>query len=48
MKTNEVGRACGTCGRYGRCIQGLVGKLEGKRPLVRPRDILEDDIKMDL
>ena len=26
----------------------LVGKLEGKRPLGRPRHIWEDNIKMDL
>ena len=26
----------------------LVGKPEGKRPLVRPRRSWEDDIKMDL
>jgi hypothetical protein len=26
----------------------LVGKLEGKRPLGRPRRRLEDNIKMDL
>jgi hypothetical protein len=26
----------------------LVGKSEGKRPLVRPRHKLEDNIKMDL
>jgi hypothetical protein len=30
------------------CIQSLVGKLEGKRPLGRPRLRWEDDIKMDL
>ena len=28
--------------------RGLVGKLEGKRPLRRPRHRWEDDIKMDL
>jgi hypothetical protein len=31
-----------------RCIQGLVGKPEGKRPLGRPRHRWEDNIKMDL
>jgi hypothetical protein len=25
-----------------RCVKGLVGKLEGKRPLGRPRHRLED------
>jgi hypothetical protein len=31
-----------------RCIQGLVGKRERKRPLERPRCKWEDHIKMDL
>jgi hypothetical protein len=31
-----------------RRIQGLMGKLEGKRPLGRPRRRWEDNIKMDL
>jgi hypothetical protein len=31
-----------------RCIQGLVGKPEGKRPLGRPRYRLEDNIKMNV
>ena len=30
------------------CIQGLVGKPEGKRPLGRPRRRRDDNIKMDL
>ena len=29
-------------------IQGLLGKLEGKRPLGRPRRRWEDNIKMDV
>ena len=33
----------------GRCVHRvLVGKLEGKRPLGRPRRRWEDNIKMDL
>jgi hypothetical protein len=28
--------------------RGLMGKLEGKRPLKRPRRIWEDYIKMDI
>ena len=39
------------CGAYGggeRLHRVLVGKLEGKRPLGRPRCRWEDDIKMDL
>jgi hypothetical protein len=31
-----------------RCIRGLVGKREGKRPLGRPRRRWEDNIKMNL
>jgi hypothetical protein len=30
IQDDDVGRACGTCG-------GLVGKTEGKRPLLKPR-----------
>ena len=39
----------GACSTYqGRCAyRVLVGKLEGKRPLVRPRRRWEDTIKMD-
>jgi hypothetical protein len=32
----------------GVCIQGFVGKPEGKRPFGRPRRRWEDNIKMDL
>jgi len=41
----------GACSAYGGekwSIQVLVGKPEGKRPLVRPRHRWEDNIKMDL
>jgi hypothetical protein len=31
-----------------RCVQGLVGKPEEKRPLGRPKHRWEDNIKMDL
>jgi hypothetical protein len=37
-----------TCGEEERCIQVLLGKSEGKRPLGRPRRRWEDNIKMDL
>jgi hypothetical protein len=43
-----VGRACGTYGTGEKIVQSLVGKLEGKRPLRRPRDRWEDGIRMDL
>jgi hypothetical protein len=43
-----MGRTCGTYGGEERCIQDLVGKPEGRRPLGRPRRRWEDNIKMDL
>ena len=43
-----MGWACSAYGGEERCIQGLVGKPEGKRPLGRPRRRWEDNIKMDL
>ena len=42
---------CGTRGMYvgqERCVQGLVGKPEGNRPLGRSRRRWEDNNKMDL
>jgi hypothetical protein len=48
MKDNEVGRACGTQRRREKKYRALVGNLEGKRPLVRPRRRWEDGIRMDL
>jgi len=42
-------RWAGRVARMGeRCVQGLVGKPEGKRPPGRPRRIWENNIKMDL
>jgi len=41
----------GTCSAYGgeeSVYRAVVGKLEGKRPLGRPRRRWEDDIKLDL
>ena len=43
-----MGGACGAYWGGERCAQVLVGKPEGKRPLVRPRRRWEDSIKMDL
>ena len=48
IEKNEMGGACGTYGRGEKCAQGFGGKLEGKRPLGRPRRRWEDNIKMDL
>jgi hypothetical protein len=43
-----VGGTCGTHGGGERCLQGLSGRSEGKRPLGRPRRRWGDNIKMDL
>jgi hypothetical protein len=43
-----VGWTCDTDGGGERCLQGLVGRPEDKRPVVRPRRRWEDNIKMDL
>jgi hypothetical protein len=43
-----VGGTCGTHGGGERCYRVLVGSLEGKRPLGRPRRRWEDNIKMDV
>ena len=43
-----MGGACNAYGGVEMCIQGLVGKPEGKRPLGRHRRRWEDNIKMDL
>jgi hypothetical protein len=43
-----MGGACGTYAGEERRVQGLVGKLKGKRPLGRAKPRWEDNIKMDL
>ena len=43
-----MGGSRGTYGRQERCIQGLVVRLEKRRPLRRPRGKREDNIKMRL
>jgi hypothetical protein len=43
-----MGRACGTRGRGEKIVQGFGVKLEGKRPLRRPRHRWEDGIRIDL
>jgi hypothetical protein len=48
IENNEMGRTCSAYGGEERCIQGLVRKPEGKRPLGRPRSRWQDNIKMDL
>jgi hypothetical protein len=48
IKKNEMGRACGACGRGRGVHRVLVGKPEGKRTLGRPRRRWEDNISKDL
>jgi hypothetical protein len=43
-----VGGTCGTHEREEKVYKVLVGKTEGKRPLVRPRSRRENGIRMDL
>jgi hypothetical protein len=43
-----MGGACSTYGGEERCIQDLVGRPGGRRPLGRPRRRWEDNIKMYL
>jgi hypothetical protein len=45
---DEMGRACDMYVGEEECIQGLMGKPEGKNSLGRPSQRLDDDIKMDL
>jgi hypothetical protein len=47
VKENEMGGACGTYGREERCIECFVRRLEGTNWLVKPRNRLEYNIKMD-
>jgi hypothetical protein len=43
-----MGRACSTKGEKRNAYRILVGKLEGKRPLGRPKRRWVDNIKIDL
>jgi len=48
VEKNEMGRACGAYGLGEGAYRVLVGKLEGKKPLGRPRRRWVDNIRMDL
>ena len=48
LNQTEMGRTCSTYRAIQRCIQSLVGKAEGKRPLGGSRRTWEDNIKIDL
>jgi hypothetical protein len=43
-----MGRACSTYGREEECIQGLVRRPKGERPLEKPRRRRKNNINMDL
>jgi hypothetical protein len=47
IKMNEIGEGSSTYEGYKRCIQGFVGKPEGKRPFGRPARRWEDNIIVD-
>jgi hypothetical protein len=46
-KEDEMGAACNTHGEMRNVYRSLVAKLEGKRPLERPRRFWGNNIKMD-
>jgi hypothetical protein len=47
IKNNEMGEACGTCGRNRGSYRVLVGRLDVRRLLGGPRHRWKDNIKMD-
>ena len=47
IEKNEMGLSCSRYGEEKRCIQGLVGKPEGKIPLGKPRRRWEVNIRID-
>jgi hypothetical protein len=47
IKKNEMGGGSSTDEGDKRCIQGLVGKPEGKRPFGRPAHRWEDNIRVN-
>jgi hypothetical protein len=48
IKEEEMGESCGTQGGEQKCRQVLAKKLEGRKPLGRPRCRWEDSIMKDL
>jgi len=48
IEKNEMGGACSTYGVRRDVYRILLGKLEGKKPLVRPRRRWEDNTEIDL
>jgi hypothetical protein len=43
-----MGRECSMHGRDEKCIHNFGQKVEGKRPVRRPRCILKDNFRLDL
>jgi hypothetical protein len=48
VREDEMGGTCSTHGEKRNSYRILFGKLEGKRPLGRPRRRWEDNTRMDL
>jgi len=48
IKKNEMGETYGTYGDRRSAYKVLVGRLEGERPLGRPRSIWKDNIVLNL
>jgi hypothetical protein len=48
VKKDEMGGACSTNGGEDECIEDMVGKPEGNKPLGRSRPRWVDNIKVDL
>jgi len=48
IKEDEMGGSYGTYGGLGKCIQDMVGELQGKRPLGRTGCRWEDNIETNL
>jgi hypothetical protein len=48
VEEDEMGGACSANGEKGEMCRLLVGKLEGKRPLGRPRRRWARNVKVDL
>ena len=48
LEKNEMGTACSTYGERRGVYRVVVGRPERQRPLGRPRNRWEDNIKMDL
>jgi hypothetical protein len=46
IKKNDFGGTCGTYGEEERFMPGFGGKIEGKRPLRRPRHRRENNTKI--